>query len=146
MAGKPTYEELEQRIKELEKAEAERGQTEEALLESEEKYRMLFEHSGFAITLIDAETGERVAFNREAYERLGYSNEEFKDSTSLIVDAEKLPKDIMDHHKRIMEEGSDLFETKQKTKSGEVRDVLVSAVAVKIGKRYFRRPGNSSRS
>ena len=45
MAKKPTYEELEQRIKELEKEFLERKKAEEALRESEERYRSLLEAS-----------------------------------------------------------------------------------------------------
>ena len=41
MSKKPTYEELEQRVKELEKAESERKQVEEVLKASEEQYRLL---------------------------------------------------------------------------------------------------------
>ena len=43
MFRKPTYEELEQRIKEFENAESERKRVEEALRESEEKYRSMME-------------------------------------------------------------------------------------------------------
>jgi PAS domain S-box-containing protein len=43
MAKKPTYEALEQRVKELEKVEAERKQAEDTLRENEEKYRTLVE-------------------------------------------------------------------------------------------------------
>ena len=43
MSKKPTYEELEQRLKALEEKAVERKQTEEALKESEEKYRRIFE-------------------------------------------------------------------------------------------------------
>ena len=41
MAKKPTYEELGQRVKELEHETFERKQAEEALRESEEKYRSM---------------------------------------------------------------------------------------------------------
>ncbi len=40
MGKRPTYEELRQRIKEFEKQAGKRNQAEEALLESEEKYRL----------------------------------------------------------------------------------------------------------
>ncbi len=43
MAKKPTYEELERRVKELENEAVERKRVEEALRESEEKYRSMME-------------------------------------------------------------------------------------------------------
>ena len=115
----------------------EHKQAEEQLLESEERYRKIFEHAGFAINLIDIETGERVAFNREAHERLGYSREEFKKIHSAILDANVPKKEVIDHHKKIVEKGSDIFETKHITKNGKILDVLISAVSVKIGGRNY---------
>ena len=46
MARKPTYDELEQRVKELEKESLERKQTEEALQEGEERFRNFLENLG----------------------------------------------------------------------------------------------------
>jgi PAS domain-containing protein len=44
MVRKPTYEELEQRVKELEKEAINAKKAEEALRESEERYRSLIEN------------------------------------------------------------------------------------------------------
>jgi len=44
MSGKPAYEELEQRIRDLEKKLADSSRSEEALRESKEKYRKIFEN------------------------------------------------------------------------------------------------------
>ena len=51
MTEKPTYEDLEQRVKELEKTESKRKQAEEELRQSEKKFRSLFKSmlNGFAL-------------------------------------------------------------------------------------------------
>lgn len=115
----------------------ERKKVENALKESEELYRMIFEHAGFALNLIDAETYERVDFNREAHERLGYSAEEYKYANISSPDAEKTTKQVANHHREIMEKGPQVFEAKHKTKTGDVLDVLVSAVPMRIGEKEY---------
>jgi len=74
MAGKPTYEELEQRIKKLENAESERKQTEEALRESEEKYRHLFETAMVGIYRTSLEDGKFLAANKSLARMMGYES------------------------------------------------------------------------
>ena len=60
MAAKPTYEELEQRVKELKKLEAERKQADAALKESETKFRSLFNLSPQAVALTEIEKGRQA--------------------------------------------------------------------------------------
>ena len=57
MARKPTYKELEERVKALEKGTADHVGTEEALRESEEKCRLTFESAVDAIFWADPQTG-----------------------------------------------------------------------------------------
>ena len=59
MGRKPTYEELEQRVKELEKEAAERKLPQEALRESEKKYSTLVEDS---LTGIYIDQDEKIVF------------------------------------------------------------------------------------
>ena len=54
----------------------ERKQAEEALMESERRFRQLFEHSVDALLVIHDETREIVDCNKEACRSLGYSREE----------------------------------------------------------------------
>jgi len=76
MVDKPTYEELEQRVKKLEKAESERSRAEKVLQESEEKYRQLFNTISDSVLVFDAETREFIDANNAATTLYGYSKEE----------------------------------------------------------------------
>jgi PAS domain S-box-containing protein len=70
MGRKPTYEELEQRVKELEKEVAERKLPQEALRESEKKYSTLVEDS---LTGIYIDQEEKIVFaNTQFAEIYGY--------------------------------------------------------------------------
>jgi len=82
MVKKPTYEELEQRIKELEKEALKHKHAEEALEDKAQFYSAIFDHAGFSIVLIDAETGKRVAFNTKEHESHGYTREEYQNIKS----------------------------------------------------------------
>jgi PAS domain S-box-containing protein len=74
MSKKPTYEELEQRVKELERAESARKSAEKELLESEEKFRNIVEISLAGIYIIHA--GIFLYVNKKFAEIFGYSVEE----------------------------------------------------------------------
>jgi PAS domain S-box-containing protein len=76
MVDKPTYEELEQRVKKLEKTESERSRAEKVLQESEEKYRQLFNTISDSVLVFDAETREFIDANNAATTLYGYSKEE----------------------------------------------------------------------
>ena len=77
MAKKPTYEELEQRVKELENGvfDPKRPEEEEALRESEERFRMFFEQAGDTVVVHNLE-GQFVEVNERACSSLGYSRDE----------------------------------------------------------------------
>ena len=66
----------------------ERKETEQALRESEEKYRTLFEMESDALALIDAETGQLLEVNQTFVEMYGYSKEEALSMTNTQVSAE----------------------------------------------------------
>jgi PAS domain S-box-containing protein len=128
---------LQERVAELEHAQAERKRVEEALRESEERYRAIFEQAADSIVLVDGETGALVEFNDRAHENLGYTREEFQKlkipDFEVIESAEEVAKRI----EKIIKEGADTFETKQRKKDGEIRDILVSSRALSIDGRDF---------
>ncbi|UCE74281.1 MAG: PAS domain S-box protein [Methanomassiliicoccales archaeon] len=111
----------------------ERKETEKALRESEERYRAIFEQAADSIVLIEGSTGKLVEFNERAHETLGYTRAEFKNLRIPDFEVIESTKDVRKHIKKIIKEGSDQFETKHRTKSGEVRDILVTCRAISIG-------------
>ena len=80
MSDKPTYEELEQRVRELEQAESEHKKTENKLKESEKRYRSFCEQSNDAIIIHDL-NGQIIAANSKACEMLGYERKKFSSMT-----------------------------------------------------------------
>ena len=76
MADKPTYEELEQKVKELEKKELERQLVEKVLHESEAKYQDLYENAPDMFITVDAKTANILECNQTMANALGYTKEE----------------------------------------------------------------------
>jgi PAS domain S-box-containing protein len=77
MSAKPTYEELEQRVRELEKAESERKRAEEAMRESEDKFKYVFEASNVGMSI--TQPGGEINVNKAFADILGYTQEELRD-------------------------------------------------------------------
>ncbi|MEE9591722.1 MAG: response regulator, partial [Thermodesulfobacteriota bacterium] len=112
-----------------------RKQAEEELRESEERYRVVFEQAVDSIVVVDADTGEIIEFNDRAHENLGYTREEFKKLELSDIDLMESPEDVRNHIEKVMKEGCDIFETKHRTKKGEIREVLVSAKLLSVPER-----------
>jgi PAS domain S-box-containing protein/putative nucleotidyltransferase with HDIG domain len=82
---------LKQRIRELEQAESERKQVEEALWKSEEKFRTIFDRASDGILIADAVTNKFLQGNTAICSMLGYTKEEIE---SLTIHDIHPPKDI----------------------------------------------------
>ena len=121
---------LRKQIAELKALEAERKQ-------AEEQYHALFKQAADSIVLIDGESGELVAFNQKAHEALGYTREEFAKLKISDFEAIETSDKVEKHIKKIIKKGADLFETKHKTKGGEIRDIQVNGNAISIRGRNF---------
>ncbi|MBI4827344.1 MAG: PAS domain S-box protein [Nitrospinae bacterium] len=115
----------------------ERKKAEEAVHESEAKFRALFDQAADAIWLIDPATGALLDFNTAAHTSLGYTRAQFARITIADVEAVESAEDVARHVQKIMKTGSDTFETKHRTRTGELRDILVSAAVITIGGRTF---------
>jgi len=110
----------------------ERQQMEDALRESEEQYRAIFQQAADSILLIDAETGAFVQFNDRAHQSLGYTREEFEKLKIPDIEVIESPDEVAKHLERIVKKEADTFETKQRTKSGEIRNIEVRSKAISI--------------
>ena len=76
MNEKPTYEELERRVQELEKIESEnKSSSKEALRESENLFRLLYEKAPLGYQSLD-ENGHFIVVNKTWLDTLGYTKEE----------------------------------------------------------------------
>ena len=72
----PTYDELQQRIKDLEQKEIKHRQAEEALQQSEERYRSLVENTIYGYFIHDIPSGRFLFFNQRARELFGHTMKE----------------------------------------------------------------------
>ncbi len=115
----------------------ERKRAEESLAESEQRYRALFGQAPDSIALIDAEDGTLAEFNDRACENLGYTRAEFQDLTVADLEVIESRDEIVAHTAKIIGEGADIFATQHRTKTGEIRDVIVHSRPVSIGGRGF---------
>ncbi len=115
----------------------ERRRAEEALRESEAVYRSLFTLAPSGVVLND-DRGRILAFNDQAHTQLGYTREEFACLAIADVDADERPEDVRRHIARISAAGGAEYEVHHRTKTGEVRDVLVRTRPVEMsGERRF---------
>ena len=119
MARKPTYEELEQRVKELEKEAVEHKRVEEVLRESEEKYSKLVENS---LTGIYIDQDEKIVFaNNRLADIYRYPREELIgiESWRLVHPEDRSLTDKTRARRLKGEEAPPEYEARGLTKDGE---------------------------
>jgi PAS domain S-box-containing protein len=110
--------------------------TEEALKEREELSQKIIGTAMEGFWMLDLE-GNLVDVN-EAYCRMsGYSRQELLSMhTSDVEVNEASPKLVVHHIQRIIQSGSDRFETRHRCKDGRIIEVEVIATFLKLRKRY----------
>ena len=133
MIKKPTYEELEQRIQELEQAEFKRKTADRALREREELFRLAFHTSPDAINLNRVSDGLYIDINDGFTNIMGYTREDVIGKTSLSLNIWKDSEDrkrLIDGLKRTGYIVN--FEAQFVGKDGKIRVGLMSARVLRI--------------
>ena len=105
----------------------ERKRGEQALRESEEHFRTLFNNIADSICIHDATDARILHANDAALRRFGYTYEEFTRLAPQDVDVLQEEADVRETFARIHREGSVLFETVHRTKDGETFPAEVHA-------------------
>ncbi|MBI2480339.1 MAG: PAS domain S-box protein [Planctomycetia bacterium] len=113
----------------------ERAEVAQKLRDAKVRYRALFEQSSDGVVVVDPETGNVLEFSDRAPLHLGYTHEEFAQLGISDIEALETPAEFKQHAERIATTGSEVFETKHRTKQGEIRDVEVRATRITVGNR-----------
>ena len=148
-SGKKTYWIVEQPLKDIDEKYtsllsvatdiSEKIKSEDLLKEAERRYRTTFEQSPDGIIILDLETLRAIEFNDVVCNMLGYSREEFEKLQINDYDAIEDPSETRKHVEKVLKEGRDDFETKFRTKNGEIKDIYVIAKTITLsGKQYFQ--------
>ena len=123
MVKKPSYEELEQRIKELERAESGRKWAEKALRESEGKYHAYLEHANDGISVVHK--GKLTFVNSRLAEIMGFKVDELEGKDFLQFVPKGELNQITDNLKRrlVGEEVPQVYESRILHKDNSEIDV-----------------------
>ena len=127
MTAKPSYQELEQRIRTLEKAADEAGRLQAALRESESNYRQLFENAPVGIFRVDFQNGKFLKVNDVFRGYMGYSDDEIMSLSPFDVLTEESKQRALERIQKMIcgEEVSPTVEYEILDKKGRRRDVLL---------------------
>ena len=118
----------------------ERKHSLQALTESEEKYRNLFDNANDAIYLIDQKTQKILDTNKKAVDMLGYSVDEFKQMTIPDLHPEEESLALPQKFAEAAESGSisEVNGFHHMTKDGRLVPIEVNASMVQVGGKQLR--------
>ena len=123
--------EIQQRAVVLQAEITERERAEDALRESEERYRNGFENHAAVMLLIDPDNGEIIEANEAAVNYYGWSHERLK--KMKIQEINTLPpEDVKKEMKNVHTEKSIHFEFRHRRADGSIRDVEVFSSKISV--------------
>ena len=117
---------------------SEQKKAQDKLKEAELRYHTVFEESPDGIVILDPDTLQPIEFNDKICELLGYSRTEFANLRAGDLEISHDPIQMEKNLKKVSEGEMDRWETKFKTKHGELKDILITTKSIKLaGKLYF---------
>ena len=126
MVQKPTYEELEQRVKELENGTLTLKRSEEALQRSAGRFRRLFEQASDSFFVHDFNNGKIVDANESACKHLGYTRDELLELDVSDIEIGDSPEAIVENCNKVKEGGPVIVEGIHRRKDGSTSPVEIS--------------------
>jgi two-component system, cell cycle sensor histidine kinase and response regulator CckA len=121
----------------LARTRREKSAAEAALREKEDVYRAIVTQAADGIVLIDAETLRFAEFNDAACTGLGYTREEFSRLTLVDIQADFSHAEVKDRIEGIVRAGEAVFENRQRSRGGSLRDRQISNRVVHIRGRSY---------
>ncbi len=100
--------------------------SDERRLESENRFKLLFDHSGDEIFLADFD-GNFIEINQEALRRLGYSREELMNKNFTDIKTPKFIPLVKKNIEIIRKNGHHIYETEHLTKGGAIKCLEMSS-------------------
>jgi len=113
----------------------EQRRAETALREAELRFHTLFEQTPVGVVVLDPGSAAFLQCNEQAARQLGYTVAEFSALGIPDIAVSKTMQETRSRIAKILRDGGDRFETQHRTKSGEIRDVFVTARVLELSGR-----------
>jgi PAS domain S-box-containing protein len=113
----------------------ERRRAATALREAELRFHTLFEQTPVGVVVVDPATASIIECNEQAARQLGYAPNEFSGLGFADIESMETRQDALRRIEGLLTEGRAEFETRHRTRSGEIRDVLVSGQVIELAGR-----------
>lgn len=113
-----------------------RKKTEESLLQSEKRYRDLFEINNAVMLIIDQGTGKIIGANTAASRFYGYSREELTGMPITQINTAD-PDQIQEDMSHAAASQGMIFQFSHRKKNGEIRDVQVFSSPIVLGDQHL---------